>query len=49
MRFLLLAIRISFLKKDGYSPWRYKHMVPPKTSVSETQYEIDYSEDRWSM
>jgi hypothetical protein len=43
------AIRISFLKKDGYSPWRYKHMAPPKSSVSETQYEIDYSEDRWSM
>lgn len=43
------AIRVSFLKEDGYSPWRYKYMTPPKPAATETRYEIDYSDSRWSM
>lgn len=41
------AIRVGFLKGDGYSPWRYRHMAPPKPAEAETQYEIDYGDDRW--
>ncbi len=39
------AIRISYLKGDGYSPWRYKHMTTPKVSKNEVQYEIEFRED----
>lgn len=36
------AVRISYLAKEGYAPWRYKHMTPPKPVETETHYEIDF-------
>jgi len=36
------AVRISYLTKKGYSPWRYKHMSAPKASDNEVQYEIEF-------
>jgi hypothetical protein len=36
------AVRISYLAKKGYSPWRYKHMSAPKASDNEVQYEIEF-------
>ncbi len=38
------AIRISYLIKEGYSPWRYKHMTAPNASKNEVQYEIQFRE-----
>jgi hypothetical protein len=43
------AIRVGFLKDEGYAPWRYKHMKPPKAKQPEVHYEIDYGEDRLSI
>jgi cell wall-associated NlpC family hydrolase len=41
------AIHIDYLKKDGYSPWRYKYMTPPRPVEVEPKYEIDFLIDRW--
>ncbi|QTN32622.1 hypothetical protein HZ994_09845 [Akkermansiaceae bacterium] len=34
------AILISYLKKEGYNPWRYRHMAKPSASATEIQYDI---------
>lgn len=36
------AIRINYLQKEGYSPWRYRNMAKPKLSGNETQYDINF-------
>jgi hypothetical protein len=41
------AIPIGYLKKDGYSPWRYKYMTPPMPVIKEPLYEIDFRTGRW--
>jgi hypothetical protein len=43
------AILISYLKGDGYSPWRYKNMRPPRPVETEARYEIVFRWDRWRM
>lgn len=41
------AIRIQYLKEEGYSPWRYRHMAKPNPAAAEPRYEID-SRTRWT-
>ena len=36
------AVRISYLAKEGYSPWCYKHMSAPMPVKTETHYEIEF-------
>lgn len=44
------AIRISFLKKDGYAPLRYRKMAEPNPEAAAPTYNIPkYPEQRWRM
>ena len=43
------AILVSFLKKDGYSPWRYRNMAKPQPAESQIQYAIEFPPDRWEQ
>jgi hypothetical protein len=35
------AIRISYLKSEGYSPWRHRNMAAPKPTGADIIYNID--------
>lgn len=39
------VIRISYLKQEGYSPWRYRNMDIPGPDASVPRYETDFSTD----
>lgn len=41
------AILISYLKKEGYAPWRYRNMAEPQPVETETQFVIEFPPDRW--
>lgn len=41
------AIRISYLKANGYNPWRYKKMAAPSFSNETPQYQIDFTGEGW--
>lgn len=41
------AILFSYLKKEGYSPWRYRNMAEPQPAGMEIQYDIAFPRDRW--
>ncbi len=40
---------ISYLKQDGYSPWRYRHMLPSQTkNTTPPRYQIDSTGIGWN-
>ena len=41
------AIKISYLKTNGYSPWRYKNMAEPSPSTPMPLYDIDVTGKGW--
>ncbi len=41
------AILISYLRKEGYSPWRDRNMAEPQPAAVKTQYAIEFPPDRW--
>ena len=43
------AIAVNYLKKEGYSPWRYRKMAKPRPPATETQYHIEFPRDRWEF
>ena len=43
------AIGVNYLKKEGYSPWRYRNMAKPQPPATETQYHIEFPRDRWEF
>ncbi len=42
------AIRVSWLKANGYRPWRYKEMAAPQPSAEELRYDIDFTGEGWN-
>lgn len=42
------AIKISYLKANGFRPWRYRQMAPPNPKNDFPLYDIDMSSERWT-
>jgi len=43
------AIRVSYLKANGYSPWRYKKMDVPRPATKTPRYDIDFTGAGWAF
>lgn len=43
------AISLSYLKKNDYSPWRFKNMDIPRPTDETPTYQIDFGGSRWEM
>ena len=41
------GILVSFLKKEGYTPWRYRNMAEPTPPQTQTEYHIEFPPNRW--